>query len=96
MPRVKKNPYKLGSPRGEHPMEEMSWCFSKHIYVSCKPQAFKENGYWKQTNMYAITIKNGTNYRESDYIYNIDDVMTAIWDTYKEIKKRNYGKETKE
>lgn len=96
MPRIKKNPYQLGPPRGEHPMDEMSWCIAKHIYVSCKPEAIKEGRYWKQTNMYALTIRYGDKYRQSEFIYNKDDIMTAIWDTYREIYNKNYGKETEE
>jgi hypothetical protein len=96
MPRIKKNQFQLGSPKGKNPMKEMSWCISKHTYVSCIPEAIKENGYYRQTNRYALTIRQGQNYRQSEFIYTKDNIQDAIQDTYREIYKRNYGKTTEE
>ena len=90
MAKIKKNPYQLGSPKGDLPMKEMSWCMARKVYVSCKPKAVLEGKYWKQLNEYCLTIRNGDNYKESEYIYNKDNVMNAIWDTYKYIYKKNY------
>lgn len=89
MPKVKKSPFLLGSPKQNNPLVEMSWCFAKKVYVSCKPKAVLEGKYWKQLDSYCLTIKNGDNYRESEYIYNKDNIQDAILDTYREIYRRN-------
>ena len=87
--KIKKEPYRLGSPKGENPFKEMSWCFSKHIYVSCVPKAVLEGKYYKQLNEYALTIKANGEIRQSEFIYNKDNIQDAIWNTYREIYKRN-------
>lgn len=93
MPKVKKSIYRLGSPKTPNPDKEMSWCFSKHIYVSCRPEAIKDGRYWKQGKFYAVTIKQGDKYRESEYKYTQDNIVDAIHDTYRLIYQNNYGKE---
>lgn len=96
MARKKLNPYALSYPKTPNPLKEMSWCINKHIYVSCNIQAFKVGSQWEMTDKYCLTIKNGDRYRESDYIYTKDNVVDAIYDTYREIYKVNHGKKTKE
>jgi len=93
--KIKKNPYRLGSPTIDNPLKEMSWCHSKHIYVSCIPKAEFDGKYYKQKNEYALTIKFGGKYKESEYIYDKDNIQDAILSTYIEIYNNNYGK-TKE
>ena len=95
MPKKRSYPYRLGSPKTPNPMKEMSWCFSKHIYVSCQIEGKKVNGQWEMGNRYKLTIKQGSKYSETDYIYTKDDIMDAIYDTYIKLYEMNYGKETK-
>ena len=95
MPKKKVNPYALSYPRTPNPMKEMSWCIENKMYVSCDIEAFKVGSYWEMGKMYRITIKHAGHYRKSDYIYTKDDVVDAIYETYKELYKRNYAKQTK-
>lgn len=94
MPKKKSYPYRLGKPKTENPLKEMSWCVSKHIYVSCKIQGFKVGSQWEMGKFYCLTIRIGDDVREGEYIYTKDDVVDAIYDTYREIYNRNYGKES--
>lgn len=73
-------------------MKEMSWCFSRHIYISCEPEAIKQGQYYKQTNRYKLTIKQGDRYSETDYEHTKDDIMDAIFDAYRKVYQMNYGK----
>ena len=41
MPKPKKKPG-FGSPKTPNPVDEMSWCFSKHIYVTIEPEAIMD------------------------------------------------------
>lgn len=92
MPKKKSYPYRLGSPTKPNPMKEMSWCFSRHMYVSCKVQGFKVGQYWEMGNKYCLTIRHGDKYKESEYIYTKDNIMDAIYDAYIYLYERNYGK----
>ena len=96
MPKKKFNPYALKYPRTPNPMKEMSWCIENKMYVSCDIEAFKVGNYWEMGKMYRLTIRNGKHFRESGYIYTKDDVVDAIYETYRELYKRNYGKKRKE
>lgn len=96
MPKKKSYPYRLAYPKTPNPMKEMSWCFTQHMYVSCKIQGFKVGSQWEMGDKYTLTIRNGTHFRESGYIYTKDNVVDAIYETYRELYKRNYGKKRKE
>lgn len=96
MPKKKSYPYRLAHPKTANPMKEMSWCHSKHFYVSCEIQGFKVGSQWEMGNLYCLTIRSGDNIRKSEYIYTKDDVVDAIYDTYRYLYKHNYGKKTKE
>lgn len=93
MPKKQSYPYRLSSPKTDNPMKEMSWCFSRHIYISCQIEGIKEGSYWKQGNRYKLTIKQGDRYSETGYDYTKDDVVDAIYDTYRKVYNMNYGKE---
>ena len=95
MPKKKTNPYALGQPKTPNPMKEMSWCFSRHIYVSCNIEGWKENGQWVQGNKYCVTVRQGEQYNETEYIFTKENVVDAIYDAYRHIYNKNYGK-TKE
>ena len=96
MPKKKSYPYRLAHPKTDNPLKEMSWCIAKHIYVSCEIQGFKVGSQWEMGDKYCLTIKHGKNKRKSEYTYTKEDVVDAIYDTYREIYNRNYGKERKE
>lgn len=96
MPKTKVNPYALKYPKTPNPMKEMSWCHSKHIYVSCSIEGWKEGSQWVMGDKYCLTIRQGDKYRESEYIYTKDNVVDAIYDAYKFIYTKKYGKETEE
>lgn len=74
-------------------MKEMSWCFSKHIYVSCSIEGFKVGQYWEMGNKYKITIRQGSKYSETPYEYTKENVVDAIYDTYRKLYEMNYVKE---
>lgn len=93
MPKIKKNPFQLGSPKTANPMKEMSWCLERHIRVVIDPEAIQQpNGEWKQTSRYQVSIHQGDRIRESGYIYSKDDVQDAVLEAYRQIYKMNYGK----
>lgn len=94
MPKPKKK-QGFGSPKTQNPVDEMKWCFSKHIYVSVMPEAVMEGRYWKQTGMYAVRIKQGEREKVSPFIYTKDTIVDAVNDTYRKLYEMNYGK-TKE
>jgi len=96
MPRVKSYPYRLGYPKTDNPLKEMSWCINKHIYVSCSIEAFKVGSQWEMGDKYCLTIRNGDQYRKSEYIYTKDNVVDAIYETYKQIYNKNYVEEREE
>lgn len=45
--------------------------------------------------MYCLTIRQGLDYKESEYKYTKEDIVDAIYDAYRYIYDKNYGK-TKE
>ena len=93
MPKIKKNPFQLGSPKTANPMKEMSWCLEHHIRVVIDPEAIQQpNGEWKQTSRYQVSIHQGDRIRESGYIYSKDDVQDAVLEAYRQIYNMNYGK----
>ena len=94
MPKKKSYPYRLAHPKSPNPMKEMSWCHSRHIYVSCKIEGWKSGGQWEMGKHYCITVRNGEQYKESEYIYTKDDIVDAIYDTYRYIYNKNYGKKS--
>lgn len=94
MPKKKTYPYRLSAPKTSNPLKEMSWCVEKHIYVSCKIQGFKVGSQWEMGNLYCLTVKQGNKYKESEYKYTKDDIVDAIYDTYRYIYNKNYGKES--
>lgn len=96
MPKKKSNPYALGQPKTPNPMKEMSWCINKHVYVSCDIEGFKVGNQWEMGDKYRLVIKKGDVVRRSEYIYTRENIVDAIYDTYREIYKINHGKETKE
>lgn len=96
MPKKKVNPYALSYPKTPNPMKEMSWCISNHIHVSCKIQGFKIGRQWEMGDKYCVTIRQGNKYRESEYIYNKDNVVDAIYSAYVFIYNKKYGEETEE
>jgi len=93
MAKVKKEPYRLGTPKTDNPMKEMSWCFKNHIKVNVDPEAIYENGGYKMTGRYQIIISQGSRKSASGYIYNKDNVTDAVFDAYRETYKMNNGKE---
>jgi len=96
MPKVKKSPFQLGSPKTDSPMKEMSWCFSRHIKINVEPEAIKEGNEWKMTMRYQLVVNQGNRKRESGYIYTKDNVMDALFDAYRKIYQMNYGKKKEE
>jgi len=96
VPKKKSYPYRLKAPKTDNPMKEMSWCEEKHIYVSCKIEGKKLGGQWEMGKYYCLTIRQGDQYRESEYKYTKEDVVDAIYDAYRFIYQKNYGKETEE
>jgi hypothetical protein len=91
MPKPKKKAG-FGSPTTENPIEEMSWCFGKNIRILIDPEALKgADGYWKQTGRYRLVVDNAGKRKESDWLYNKDNVVDAVNDLYREIYKRNNG-----
>lgn len=94
MTKKKSYPYKLGYPKTLNPLKEMSKCIENKIYVSCDIEGFKVGNQWEMGNKYRLVIKNGSDIRRSDYVYDKDNIVDAIYDTYREIYKRNYGKQT--
>lgn len=96
MPKKKSYPYRLGHPKSMNPMKEMSWCIENHITVSCKIQGFKVGSQWEMGDKYCLTIRQANNYKESEYKYTKEDVVDAIYDAYRYIYERNYGKEREE
>lgn len=94
MPKPKKKEG-FGSPKTPNPDKEMSWCFTKHIYVTVEPEAVMEGRYWKQTGRYAIKIRQGKKERISEFDYTKDTIVDAINDAYRKLYELNYGKETK-
>ena len=95
MPKPKKKPG-FGSPKTPNPVDEMLWCFSKHIYVTIEPEAIMDGRYWKQTGKYAVKIRQGKKEKVSEFKYNVDDIVDAVHYTYVQLYEMNYGKETKE
>jgi hypothetical protein len=96
VPKKKSYPYRLGSPKTANPIKEMSWCIENKMIVSCKIQGFRVNGQWEMGNKYCLTIRNGDQYKESEYTYDKSNIVDAIYDAYKYIYERNYGKEREE
>ena len=96
MPKKKSYPYRLGYPKTPNPLKEMSWCVENKMYVSCDIEAYKVDGYWEMGDRYRLTIRNGAHFRKSEYIYTKEDVVDAIYETYRELYNRNYGKKRKE
>lgn len=90
MPKKKTNPYALNYPTSPNPMKEMSKCIENKIYVSCDIQGFQVGRYCEMGNKYRLVIKNGSDVRRSDYVYTKENIVDAIYDTYREIYKRNY------
>ena len=93
MPKIKKKA--VASPKTDNPVEEMQWCFSKHIYVTWEPESYFDGTYHKQGNKYKVVIKHGDKVTDSGYIFTGNDIIDAVNDTYREIYKRNYGKTKK-
>lgn len=92
MPKTRVNPYALKYPKTPNPMKEMSWCFSRHIYVSCNIEAWKEGSQWVQGDRYCITVRQGEQYQETEYKFTKEDVVDAIYDAYRHLYNKNYGK----
>jgi len=42
MAKKKESPYRLGTPKTDSPMKEMSWCLNNRIKVNIDPEAVKE------------------------------------------------------
>jgi hypothetical protein len=95
VPKKKSYPYRLSHPKTDNPMKEMSWCHSRHIYVSCKIEGWKSGGQWEMGKMYCITVRQGEKYKETEYKFTKEDVVDAIYDAYRHLYNKNYGK-TKE
>lgn len=92
MPKPKKKEG-FDSPSTPNPVHEMSWCFERKIRVIIEPEAFQQpNGYYKQTNRYAICVDNAGVKKCGDFVYTKADVLDAVHNLYLEIYKRNYGK----
>jgi hypothetical protein len=89
MPKKKSYPYRIGFPKTDNPLKEMSWCIDQHIYVSCKIQGFKVGSQWEMGDKYCVTVRQGSGYKETEYIFTKDDVVDAIYDAYRHIYKRN-------
>jgi len=96
VPKKKSNPYALTYPKTSNPLKEMSYCINKHIYVSCSIEGSKIGSQWEMGDRYCLTIRYGDDFRKTDYIYTKDNVVDAIYDTYREIYKMNHGKKTEE
>jgi len=96
MPKTRVNPYALKYPKTPNPMKEMSWCISTHTYVSCNIEGIRNGSQWEMGDKYCITIRQGNSYRESEYIYTKENVVDAIYDTYRYLYNKNYGKKREE
>jgi hypothetical protein len=92
MGKPKAQPHRLGNPKTPNPTKEMSWCFSKHIYVYCNVEALFDGRYYKTGSRYSIVIRRGNDIRETEYKYDKNNITDAIFDTYRQIYKMNYGK----
>lgn len=75
----------INTCKTENPMKEMSWCFKRGIYVFMEPNP-------KQPTMFRVVIKQGDNTNESDYKYTVRNIQDIVFDAYRELYKRNYGK----
>lgn len=94
MAKKKTSPYRLGSPKTDNPMKEMSWCLKNHIKVNVDPEAVKEGRNYKMTGRYQIIVSQGNRKKGSGYIYDKDNVTDAVFDAYRKTYQLNYGKET--
>lgn len=95
--KVKVSPFKLGSPKTPSPMKEMSWCLSKHIKVNIDPETYiDEKGHHRMTMRYQVIVSQGNRTHKSGYIYTKDNVTDAVFDAYRRVYNKNYGKKTKE
>lgn len=96
MPKKKTYPYRIAPAKAPNPLKEMSWCFSKFIYISCQIQGFKVGDRWEMGDKYKLTVRQGTRYSETDYIYTKDNVMDALYEAYIKTYNSNNGKATEE
>ena len=90
--KVKKSPYRLGTPKSSNPMVEMSWCFSRGIKVNVEPEAEKIGREYKMTGRYQIVVSQGERSSASGFMYDKDNVMDAVFDAYRKTYQMNYGK----
>lgn len=92
MVKKKREPYRLGTPKTDNPMVEMSWCLKNHIKVNVDPEATYDGREYKMTGRYQIVISQGNRKSESGFIYNKDNVTDAVFDAYRQTYKMNHGK----
>jgi hypothetical protein len=96
MPKKKSYPYKILPPAMQNPLKEMSWCFSKHMYISYQIQGFKIGDKWEMGDKYKLIVRQGTKYSETDYIYTKDNVMEALYAAYIKAYNTNNGEKGQE
>jgi len=89
MAKTRVNPYALKYPKTANPMKEMSWCIENKITVSCSIEGEQIGGYWEMGNKYCLTVRNGDQYKESEYIYDKSNIVDAIYDAYRYIYNKN-------
>ena len=94
MAKKKQSPFRLGTPKTDNPMKEMSWCLKNHIKVNVEPEAKKEGRSWKMTGRYQIIISQGNRSSESGFIYDKNNVTDAVFDAYRKTYQINNGKKT--
>ena len=83
--RRRKSNFTINTCKTENPMKEMSWCFKQGIYVFIEPNP-------KQPTTFRVAIHQGENTNESDYKYTVRNIQDIVFDAYRELYKRNYGK----
>ena len=83
--RKKKSNYTINTCKTQNPMKEMSWCLKRGIFVFIEPNP-------KQQTMFRVVIKQGNNTNDSDYKYTVKDIQDVVFDAYRELYRRNYGK----
>lgn len=73
--------------------QEMKGCLDMHIRIYAERYAIKNGEFWKEQDLYRITVEQGDRTKSTEYIYTEKNIAEELHKKWIYTYFKNYGKE---
>lgn len=73
----------------------MKWCLNRHIRIYAERYAEKIGRYYKEKDLYRITVEQGDRVKSTDWMYNKKQLPEALMNMWIKTYEVNNGKKVR-